>query len=208
MAQVKKPEVRQAILDAAFALFAKRGYHGTTMQAIATRAKVSVANVYVYFASKLDMLYAIYDPWMRERLTRLEGEMNALATPRDRLALLFRTLWHDIPEEENGFVVNIMQALSAAIPEEGYRPTLITWMEERIAAMIATALPSAQRDAHTPATLSHLAIMALNGFTIYRRLNPALPCDERTLTLMCDMLLGAAPMAPPRRSRSRKEMQR
>ena len=42
---------------------------------------MSTANVYVYFSSKLDMLFTIYGPWLQERLDRLE---RVLARSRTR----------------------------------------------------------------------------------------------------------------------------
>jgi AcrR family transcriptional regulator len=136
MGQVKKAEVQEAILRAAFRLFGKRGYANTTLAQIAGRAGVSTANVYVYFKSKLEILYAIYDPWMRARLERLETELGALDGTYERVRHILATIWRDIPAEENGFVNNIMQAISAYEPGEGYRPTLLKWMESRLDAMI------------------------------------------------------------------------
>lgn len=193
MGQVKKAEVREAILRAAFRLFARRGYAHTTLAQVAQRAGVSTANVYVYFGSKLEILYAIYDPWMRARLSRLEAELDALGTPHQKVRHILQTIWRDIPAEENGFVNNIMQAISAYEPGEGYRPTLLKWMEARLDAMIRGALPPARRRALGEAELAHLVVMAFDGFILYRRLNPARPCDDATLDLVARLLAG-----PPR----------
>ncbi|MET0207993.1 MAG: TetR/AcrR family transcriptional regulator, partial [Burkholderiaceae bacterium] len=62
MAQHKKTEVREAILEGAFELFSTQGYAATTLSQIAKSAGVSSGNIYIYFESKLDILYAIYDP--------------------------------------------------------------------------------------------------------------------------------------------------
>ena len=59
MAQTKKKEVRRAILDAAYKVIAERGYADASISEIARLANVSPANVYVYFRSKLDILFAI-----------------------------------------------------------------------------------------------------------------------------------------------------
>ena len=40
---------------------------------IAQEAGVSPGNVYIYFQSKLEILYAIYDPWLRARIESLEA---------------------------------------------------------------------------------------------------------------------------------------
>ena len=58
MAQVKKPQARTAILDAALRLFRRQSYHATTLAQVAREAGMSSATLYVYFNSKLDILYA------------------------------------------------------------------------------------------------------------------------------------------------------
>ena len=72
MTQRKKDNVREAILEAAFRLFSERGYVNTSMPAIAKEAGISSANVYVYFQSKIDILFTLYEPWLEKRLDALE----------------------------------------------------------------------------------------------------------------------------------------
>jgi AcrR family transcriptional regulator len=52
---------RQRVLDAARALFTRRGYAGTTVEAIAARAQVSVQTVYNTVGGKAAVLKAVYD---------------------------------------------------------------------------------------------------------------------------------------------------
>ena len=200
MAQVKKQAVRDAILKSAFRLFSRKGYEGTTLSQIAAGSGVSTANVYVYFASKLEVLYAIYDPWLRERLTRLEMELARVRDPRRRLRMLLETLWRDIPAERNGFANNVMQAASTATPEEGYNPTLLHWVEEHIAAMICDTLPPGRRDEFGSARFAHILMMAFDGFVINSHLRPGRHCSRETIELMCQLLLGL----PPGRVRPRR----
>ncbi|WP_238006477.1 helix-turn-helix domain-containing protein [Dactylosporangium sp. AC04546] len=47
---------RARVLDSARSLFARRGYHGTTIRDIARNADVSRGSVYTYFGSKRDLL--------------------------------------------------------------------------------------------------------------------------------------------------------
>lgn len=201
MAQVKKAEVSNAILKSASRLFSRQGYGGTTMSQIAVGAGVSAANVYVYFASKLEILYAIYDPWLRERLTRLEGDLARTRDPRRRVQKLLETLWRDIPAERNGFANNVMQAISTAAPREGYNPALLWWAKERIAGMLRDALPPGRREEFATVQFAHILMMAFDGFVINYHLCPSEPCSDETIELMCQLLLGVVSRPVARRRR-------
>lgn len=197
MAQVKKPVVEQAILRSAFDQFSRRGYAASTLPQIAKGAGISPANIYIYFGSKLAVLYAIYDPWLRGRVARLEERLSAIDEPRERLRALLTALWREIPRERNGFANNVMQAVSTATPEEGYSPGLLAWVEERVAAMIRDAVPPARRRLLEDGRVSHVLMMAFDGFVINHHLRPAMPCGAATIEAMCDLLLGNT--ARPRR---------
>lgn len=184
MGQVKKAHLREAILASAHKLFSGAGYQATSVPRIAAGAGVSTANVYVYFRSKLDVLYAIYDPWLRARLMQLETELQLIAEPRERMKHLFRTLWHDIPVEENGFVNNIMQALSTTGPDSQWQPTLLRWMEAHLAHLFRTCLDPQRRRVFSGADIGHFLVMAFDGYIIHHRLDPAHPLDEATLDVL------------------------
>jgi AcrR family transcriptional regulator len=195
MVQVKKPHVREAILDAALRLYQRQSYQATTLARIAREAGVSSANLYVYFDSKLAILYAVYEPWMRARLALLQEKVKRVPAPLERLRLVLRTLWKEIPAEENGFVNNIVQALSTAGAGEKYKPALLNWMEERISAMIRDALPPARRAVVDEARIAHMMVMALDGYSIHNHINPRGVADDATIDAMARLLLGK----PPRR---------
>jgi AcrR family transcriptional regulator len=202
VAQVKKAAVREAILTAAFKLFSERGYNASTLSQIAVAAGISTANLYVYFPSKLDILYAIYDPWLRARLERLEAQVAAIASPRERVRHIFAALWREIPAEANGFANNIMQALSGASPDDVYDPGLLHWSQRTVARMIADALPSERRDAIDVETLAHVMFMAFDGYAMNLHLQPGERCTDAAIELFCDLLLGGrseADRSPHRR---------
>jgi AcrR family transcriptional regulator len=192
MVQVKKAEVRQAILTAAWRLFSRQTYQRTTLSQIARKAGVSSANLYVYFDSKLDILYAVYEPWMRARLLLVEKKLEKIDRPLERLRLLLRALWKEIPAEENGFLNNIVQALSTVSKGEQYNSALLEWMEQRIGDMLLLALPPSRRRIVDKSRIAHVLIMALDGYSIHKHVNPRGDADEATIDMIAKLLLGPA----------------
>lgn len=192
MAQVKKTAVRAAILDAAFDLFAEHGYSDTTMLQIATRAAVSASNIYVYFASKLEIVYAIFDPWLRDRLGDLETESALIADSGQRLRHILLTVWREIPRDNNAFMSNVMQAVATATSEQGYNRDLLLWAEARVADMIAGCMagaPAAERDS---LYLSHVIFMALDGFAMNERLGQSAAGIEGIVDTFVERFAAAA----------------
>ena len=58
MAQSRRANSRQALLDAAFEEFSENGYEAATVAAIAARAGVTTGALYAHFDGKLDLLLA------------------------------------------------------------------------------------------------------------------------------------------------------
>jgi len=52
-------DTRDALVQAAYEVFLKHGYHGTSMRDIAARAKLSVAAAYNHFKNKDDLFVAV-----------------------------------------------------------------------------------------------------------------------------------------------------
>jgi AcrR family transcriptional regulator len=197
--QVKKPAVREAILGSAFALFSRRGYAGTTLAAIAADAGITTSNIYRYYGSKLEILYAVFGPWFSAHLDRLEERLKRLRSPRARLRAILLALWRDIPEADNGFYNNLMQALASTTPSEGYSRDLITRLESRFSDMIRATLPEARRHLVERNLLAHALFMGSDGFAINVKLNGPAPQVSEIVELMCDLLIGTAADARARR---------
>lgn len=76
----RRAQTRAAVLDAAYEVFARDGYHAATLGAIAERAKVSKGALYYSFDSKEDLFLAM----LQERLAaRAAGALrgNPIARP-------------------------------------------------------------------------------------------------------------------------------
>jgi AcrR family transcriptional regulator len=183
-------EIRQAILDAAYRLFSAHGYSETNISDIARAAGVAPANLYVYFRSKLDILFSIYEPWLTQQFDEMEKSLRRVRDPRQRLHKILATLWRHMPSVDNGFANNLMQALSTTTVREGYSPTLRLTIEERLARLVDDCLPEFGHA--TSRELANIVLMAFDGYALNFHLNGKATCPLRRLTLFADMLLDHA----------------
>ncbi len=188
MVQVKKETVRNAILDAARDLFSESGYHRTTLLDIAQRAGTGVSSLYSYFPSKLHLLYAVVEPWQKEGIWRLEANVRKIDEPREKLRAILLGVWRDIPMDNIGLANSLMEALASADPGEKKPSPLLAWTEQRLRLMLEGAVPERGNQAVDYDLLSHLFLMAYDGFVINRRLND-LRDIERLVDSVCEMML-------------------
>jgi AcrR family transcriptional regulator len=187
MAQRKKEEVRDAILEAAFRLFSEQGYSETSIPAIAREAGISTANVYVYFNSKIDMLFTLYAPWLEARLDKLGKSLQKLDDPQERLRKMLLALWRDLPRDSNGFANNVMQAVSTSAGNGDYSPRLRELFQGRVAAWIRDCLNVTDRDGEM---IASVVLMAFDGFAMNARLQHGVNCNVEMAQLF-SRLLGA-----------------
>ena len=187
MSQVKKPAMRDAILRAAAEQFRQNGYAGTSLARVAQGAGTATSNLYVYFDSKLDLLFALAGPWLLARMDALAAEAAGLGDARARLAHLLNGMWRDIPADPDGYAVLLIEAFSALDAGDRYSLALLRDAEARLALALATILPEAWAG-----PVSHLAFMAFDGFTIGHRLGGAGPRQSVVVEMLCDLLVGQA----------------
>jgi len=67
---------RQQILDAAYTVFSRKGYHRATVDEIIALADTGKGTVYNYFVNKEQLFYTL----IIERSASFEAELNATAT--------------------------------------------------------------------------------------------------------------------------------
>lgn len=192
MVQVKKAEVRESILEAATQLFFDKGYVGTSTSEIGQRAGVAPSAIYRYFESKLDLFYQVYGPWLKARLDQLEQELQSIEAHKAKVRHIVETLWLKIPNEQNFFANNLMQAVSTATPADHYSGALLEWSEQHVARMLKASEPRPMHALGHYVSLAHVLFMSFNGFVVGAYLGVR---GEKTIPAIDAMtdLIAAAP---------------
>jgi AcrR family transcriptional regulator len=83
-------ERKEAIVEAAAALFAVRGFNGASVADIADRCKTSKSLIYHYYQSKEDILYDVMISHVRALEKAAANAMNGNAAPEQKLRDLTR----------------------------------------------------------------------------------------------------------------------
>jgi AcrR family transcriptional regulator len=84
------PATREAIHSAALELFARLGYHATSMRAIAAAARVQPAAIYHWYSSKEAILVQLQDDFMEQLTANVVAAMDHHDRPAMRLAAAVR----------------------------------------------------------------------------------------------------------------------
>jgi TetR/AcrR family transcriptional regulator, cholesterol catabolism regulator len=109
------PETREVIDRAAVELFARLGYHATSMRALAAAADVQPAAIYHWHASKEAILVGLQDDFMERLTERVLTAMDREQRPALRLAAAVRehVVFHGVHRREAFVTDSEIRALSA-----------------------------------------------------------------------------------------------
>jgi len=174
MAQVKKPEVREAILLSAQHLFTEHGYLATTMATIARQSGVVAGNLYRYHRSKFELFFAVLRPWLDRQFDGLEARLSITPDPEARFRAILVFIWIELPRAENRFLRNLAEAVASRRPEDSYSRETLEATRMRIEGLLACCLPpGTNRD--DLADITHMMLMAHDGIVLDTGL-----ADERT----------------------------
>jgi AcrR family transcriptional regulator len=164
---------REHILDAAEKCFAEAGFHRTTMQDICAAAGVSAGALYLYFASKEDLIAGIVE---RDR-AKLANELSHLSAAPDLMAALAKLADHYSHEEPH-----YKRVLNAEIGAEATRNPAVerifrsvdAYALDSLEALFARAAASGKiAPSCTPRTIAEaLAIMG-DGLCWRRAIDPS-----------------------------------
>ena len=96
---------RQRLLETATALFAEKGYAGTSVREIVGRAGVSKPVLYYYFKSKEGLFYAILEWAVDVQQSVLNEIFEARGTVLERLIFLYRRIYEGIKQYKSLYLM-------------------------------------------------------------------------------------------------------
>ena len=165
---------RAAILDAARACFAERGFAGTSVRAVAAQASVDPALVHHYFGTKSELFAAAmelpFDPGAAVPAL-LEPGVDGLG---ERLVRFFLGVW-----EQPAGSARAQAILRSALTEEAAATLLRDFVTTQVIGRVAEAL--AVPDAALRASLAGSQLIGLGLLRYLVRVEPLASADVETV---------------------------
>ena len=107
---------RIEILKSAAAAFRRHGYHGASVDEIASALDMTKGNLYYYFQNKEEILFACHDYSLDELLTLMDQVRAESSRPDDKLRRLILAFVHMMLDELQGTALTLdLQALGPAL---------------------------------------------------------------------------------------------
>ena len=196
---------RNAILDAAEAVFAERGFHGARIQDIARGARTAVGTVYNHFEQKEDVLRALLDERTEALLTELAPRVGDPGAFEARLVARLGRLLHYVDTHRGFFALAIDHGLlgastaAAASVLGGRDPRRLARFSDALQEIVTEGVAAGTLAAIEPVRLARLLGGILRAFTVGALKGEGGPLADEAPHVVHLFLHGAAPSrrAPP-----------
>jgi AcrR family transcriptional regulator len=110
-------DTRKAIVEASMSLFARRGYHGTSVAQIAEATGLTKGALYWYFKGKEDLFLTVLDcikeNWQNTIMSRVEASTGVV----EKLGVLFDATSEMVASSSNPYSMHLFLVSAGAQPE-------------------------------------------------------------------------------------------
>ncbi|MGZ8667718.1 MAG: TetR/AcrR family transcriptional regulator [Solirubrobacterales bacterium] len=190
------PGTRDAIDSAALELFAQRGYHATSMRAIASAAEVQPAAIYHWYPGKEAILIGFQDDFMERLTAKVLEAVGGQDRPAMRLAAAVweHVVYHGI-HRRAAFVTDSEIRALAPDPRRALIAKRDTY-QEMFAAMIREGLEDGSLRVSEADVATYAILLQCTGVALW--FDPAGPLSlERVADIHVELVLGSVGAEPP-----------
>jgi TetR/AcrR family fatty acid metabolism transcriptional regulator len=158
---------RERILHAAVSTFAQHGFFSTRVSDVAKAAGVADGTIYLYFASKEELLLSLFQDRLTKLLAYMRKELAPLPTPKARLrAIIEIQLGLLENQRELAEVITVTLRQSSRIVKENATPLFSAYLDA-----IASVIQEGQKDGSfrsdvSPFTTARALYGALDGIAL------------------------------------------
>jgi TetR/AcrR family fatty acid metabolism transcriptional regulator len=188
-----KRERRSAILEAAIAAYAKRGYHQTRVEDIAAEADVSKGTIYLYFESRESILVAAFNQFMQQFGVGVAEILNSRSAPLEKIRQVFDETFRAAAENETlSRVMMDFWAASVHNPDMPHIDLSKAYAEYRavIADLLKQAVKQGDIRKDHPSMTANIILASLDGIILHWMMDPKLVPLNNISSQLFDLLVG------------------
>jgi AcrR family transcriptional regulator len=172
----RKAETRAKLIAAAADLFARKGFHAVSAEAVSDAADRTTGALYSHFGSKDGLLLALVEQWLDESAARILADVEGSPDLDGRL----RALWSDSmaphPVNSDAWLLLEFELWLHAARNAEFAPDLAQRYDDRRAAL-GVPLQAWAKDEHIgrlrhPKRTAGLVIALLLGAAMQQRIDP------------------------------------
>jgi AcrR family transcriptional regulator len=166
----RKEETQERIVAAALALFATRGYEGTSISSIAANAQVSRAAVFWHFGDKEGLFRETFRRMLVPFFTELQASLEHIP-PRERVFEILSAYERVVDENEIAIRSIVRWLLESEKLRASLRETLFA-LHDALVKDICDTLAAAGGDAEASEPLGAALVAMLDGNLLLALLDP------------------------------------
>ncbi|WP_415950673.1 TetR/AcrR family transcriptional regulator [Streptomyces sp. KLOTTS4A1] len=198
----RKSETRGRLIDAAADLFARKGFHAVSAEAVAQAAERTTGALYSHFGGKEGLLLALLEVWKQRTVERLTAEIHQLPDPAPHFAAMWEAI--TAPAEDRG---EAWLLLEIELWQHGARDPVLGPLVSRRYAEIRGQLGEGLADwaeatetelPYGPEETGALVLGLLLGCALQHRLDPASVPRELVVGALSELLGLRAEATPVR----------
>ncbi|MDG4860245.1 TetR/AcrR family transcriptional regulator [Streptomyces sp. T-3] len=188
----RKSETRARLIDAAAELFARKGFHAVSAEAVADAAERTTGALYSHFGGKEGLLLALLEVWKERTARQLTAEIHQAPEHGTHFAAMWAALTR--PAEDRGdswLLLEVELWLHGARDPQVGAPLAARYTQVRAdlgegladwAAATGTVLP------HPPEETGALVLGVLLGCALQHRLEPSAIPEELVVNGLSGLL--------------------
>jgi AcrR family transcriptional regulator len=198
----RRQQTREYLLKAATKVFSERGFHGASIDEVASAAGFTKGAVYSNFKNKEDLFLAVLDEQQAKEMAALRATLDASEVPPEERLYEFVSLVQSQSEELGGdFRTMYLELCLYALRNPEVRSKLVAF-NERIVDSVARIIEEERRrrkiaDVEPPEDLARLVTALFRGIELMRLLDESSASEGFFESVMSFVARGLVPPQDP-----------
>jgi len=169
----QRQEREALILQAAEEVLTEKGYHEMSMDEIAARVGISKGTVYLHFASKEDLVFALFERDMQKFQELVEARIDPASTARGRMETILHLMFEGLLSKRIRLlyiIYNSSELRKIFIEKKGCMREMMEQLTTSVTSLLEEGKASGEFDATLATSVMLSAFFSLLSPKSYERL--------------------------------------